>query len=1094
MTSSGSGCGGGGVIDGKPRTSGFVILLLLLVTVKSEGESNADATPQETPEQFLFSYGVNDDKTGNSFAHQQATGAQGTQGEYRVALPDGRTQVVSYTADENGYNAVVTYEGVAVHPEDGLSTGQVETRRPIPSSPHPSRQRPAVTSLPIRHPPTSHPHEDLLLIHPTTPAPHFLALNPIFPVTDLAIDVPVFQDQAHLQNLDHSIPIHAPGANFSPQRTPKLRRSKPVVPRPTLVPTHGPPQSGFDFPLGTSPRNPLFTGLHEQQFFDRPLHFPQGNSHSDPAFQQLQDIHGPPLQAFPNTVFPDGNDLQNVFIDIPKINPKQSNGLELDQTTDLSLFIPEEDLHNGNFPGIVSTSLPLQQVPIDSQGGFLIDEGHPFSFPSTPSPHHSGHIPDQITTVRHHGTPVHNPGLSPFHPISPVPHHSTPFSQQVNAPFVHSPQPHHGLSVTHQDIPIHHPTIPVPHHGALVSNHDFDIPHHGSPVPIHDHGNQLTVVSEHGNPASSHGHGITPTTFHPPFLGKQLSQRATPDPHFVSPAPPPHHGGTFIKHGIPAPIVTSPAQHHENIVLHQGTPVPHVTSATPLQGGSFVQHGIPFPSSVSNHGSHAPLISGPVPLHETSFSHHGNQLPLISSPVPDLDSSLSHHGNPFPLISSPAPHHGSSLHGSPGPLITSPAPHHATSFSHHGSPGPLITSPAPHHGSSLHGSPGPLITSPAPHHATSFSHHGSPGPLITSPAPHHESSFSHHGSPVNVISSPSQHHESSHHGSPVPLISSPAPHHGTSFSHFVSPAPLISSPAPHHGSSSSHLVSHHGSPVPLISSPAPLHESSISHQERPIPHISTPFPIHDEIVSHHRSPTPIISSPAPHHQISHHRSHAPLISSPAPHHQISHHKSLAPLLSSPAPHHEISHHRSPAPLLSSPAPHHEISHHGSPAPLLSSPAPHHDIPGSHFRNSFPFISSPVPHHGIGQGTPIPHITSPAPHHGSPLPHHAGSIPHSPTPSTPFLSSTFGPKRPEAFIPSPLEHEATVRPLTFSRPRGTVFPSSGKRGSRRRNNLPKSLSPFLPGGPTLDREQVLRHKGVSRSSRSFLRKRNAKTNS
>ena len=41
------------------------------------------------------------------------------QGEYRVNLPDGRVQIVTYHADEvNGYVADVKYEGTPVYPPE----------------------------------------------------------------------------------------------------------------------------------------------------------------------------------------------------------------------------------------------------------------------------------------------------------------------------------------------------------------------------------------------------------------------------------------------------------------------------------------------------------------------------------------------------------------------------------------------------------------------------------------------------------------------------------------------------------------------------------------------------------------------------------------------------------------------------------------------------------------------------------------------------------------------------------------------------------------------------------------------------------------
>ncbi|TKX27953.1 cuticular protein RR-2 [Spodoptera litura] len=59
---------------------------------------------------YAFSYTVKDHKTGDDFSHSQQSTGSATNGEYRVRLPDGRMQIVSYTADENGYNAKVRYD------------------------------------------------------------------------------------------------------------------------------------------------------------------------------------------------------------------------------------------------------------------------------------------------------------------------------------------------------------------------------------------------------------------------------------------------------------------------------------------------------------------------------------------------------------------------------------------------------------------------------------------------------------------------------------------------------------------------------------------------------------------------------------------------------------------------------------------------------------------------------------------------------------------------------------------------------------------------------------------------------------------------
>eukprot|EP00095_Tigriopus_kingsejongensis_P012288 maker-scaffold324_size206069-snap-gene-1.25 protein:Tk12288 transcript:maker-scaffold324_size206069-snap-gene-1.25-mRNA-1 annotation:"cuticle protein" len=66
---------------------------------------------------YNYQYAVLDEYSNNNFAHSESRDGYQTNGEYRVALPDGRTQIVTYTADENGYVADVKYDGEAQYPK-----------------------------------------------------------------------------------------------------------------------------------------------------------------------------------------------------------------------------------------------------------------------------------------------------------------------------------------------------------------------------------------------------------------------------------------------------------------------------------------------------------------------------------------------------------------------------------------------------------------------------------------------------------------------------------------------------------------------------------------------------------------------------------------------------------------------------------------------------------------------------------------------------------------------------------------------------------------------------------------------------------------
>merc|ERR1712018_221185 len=106
------------------------------------------------PKPFVYEYG-GVDYNGQGFHKAESQDEYGVvQGEYRVELPDGRTQIVTYHADhENGYVADVKYEGEAHY----------EPYHPKPAPYHP---KPAPY-----HPPKPAPYHPLPKPAPYHPAP-----------------------------------------------------------------------------------------------------------------------------------------------------------------------------------------------------------------------------------------------------------------------------------------------------------------------------------------------------------------------------------------------------------------------------------------------------------------------------------------------------------------------------------------------------------------------------------------------------------------------------------------------------------------------------------------------------------------------------------------------------------------------------------------------------------------------------------------------------------------------------------------------------------------------------------------------------------
>ena len=81
----------------------------------------APYVPEKLPPQpFAYEYGVADDYSKANFKKTETQDAAGVvTGSFVIALPDGRIQTTTYTADhQNGFVADVTYEGTPVYPPE----------------------------------------------------------------------------------------------------------------------------------------------------------------------------------------------------------------------------------------------------------------------------------------------------------------------------------------------------------------------------------------------------------------------------------------------------------------------------------------------------------------------------------------------------------------------------------------------------------------------------------------------------------------------------------------------------------------------------------------------------------------------------------------------------------------------------------------------------------------------------------------------------------------------------------------------------------------------------------------------------------------
>ncbi|XP_067215343.1 pro-resilin isoform X2 [Linepithema humile] len=115
-----------------------ILLAMVLVGVRNEPQGPAYLPPSSRPAggggggggghpdewagdpaNYEFSYEVQDAAAGLDFGHREMRKDMEATGTYHVLLPDGRTQIVDYVADQDGYRPMVRYEGTASYPAPG---------------------------------------------------------------------------------------------------------------------------------------------------------------------------------------------------------------------------------------------------------------------------------------------------------------------------------------------------------------------------------------------------------------------------------------------------------------------------------------------------------------------------------------------------------------------------------------------------------------------------------------------------------------------------------------------------------------------------------------------------------------------------------------------------------------------------------------------------------------------------------------------------------------------------------------------------------------------------------------------------------------
>ncbi|XP_057381120.1 uncharacterized protein LOC130703697 [Daphnia carinata] len=172
---------------------------------------------------YSFSWEVNDAASDNNYAHTEVSDGKVVSGSYRVALPDGRMQIVTYKDDSYGYVADVKYEGEAKYPEYRQPYSAPAYKAQAYQTPAPAYQTPIAPTYQV---PIKPAYEA-----PTTPA--YEAPAPIYRAPAPTYKTPVYE--ATTPSYKAPTPVYKAPTPVYKAPTPVYKAPTPVYKTPTPV-------------------------------------------------------------------------------------------------------------------------------------------------------------------------------------------------------------------------------------------------------------------------------------------------------------------------------------------------------------------------------------------------------------------------------------------------------------------------------------------------------------------------------------------------------------------------------------------------------------------------------------------------------------------------------------------------------------------------------------------------------------------------------------------------------------------------------------------------------------------------------------------